>query len=779
MSAATRTTPWRLRTAVVAFLASAPFVSAAPKLVSLSPIGFERGKSVVVSLHGQGLAGDVDVLSKIPGAASLKPVDQVDGKPAYNPDVRRDIAIEIAPDARVGVYPVRVRTLDGVSNQLFFSVGVLPDVGEVEPNDLPEQAQPVEFGRTIHGAVRPADRDVYKLVLPAGARLVAEVEAKRLGQPMDSFLTLLDSSGREIASNDDAPGLDSDSRIDATLARAGDYYLIVHDVAFQNASAYRLKVGDFEYAEAIYPLGGPRGAATQVWPVAPSGRYAQPMLVSTQDAGNWTMVQPMGDATAALPFRFVVGSTDEILESEPGPTPLAADQTANGRILEPGETDRYRLAVAPGQRWRFRLHASVLGSPLDGVLSVLDPAGNLLARADDSNGLDPTLDFAVPNEASEILLEIADLHGRGGPAFAYRLSAELLPEADFSLQVVNDVVNVPEGAGEFVQVRVDRRGYNGPIQLFVPESVSGVAAQAGSIEAGADEGYLLLSAAPGASPGPLTLEIWGRAGPGARPVDRKAAGSPANFVPYVEAGLIDPMPAALCRPKPFAVSLAKDSVDVVHGYSGRLEVALRRGEAATEPVRISPRIRIPSYPEGVETTIPADKNEGVVEFPGGVEVPLGQGVMVFEAVSNVDGRETRVTLPPVRVRVVRPFSMEVLTPQLNLPSSGAGVVEVLIRRTPPFDQPVVVRIDDLPKGVACEPVELGPREFTARLAVKAETAPPGRYTLKVIPAADIPGRKRDKDYVLAPVDVPLTISPEPPAEQSEPGPAEIDAGERS
>lgn len=741
-------------------LIAAGAANAAPRLEALSPVGFERGKTITLTLAGRNLGGDIEILSKIPGTLQIKPVDVVEGKPAYSVDQRRDIEIAIAAEAAVGLYPIRVRTADGISNPLTFAVGLLPDVGEVEPNNSPSEAQLIPLASTVLGSVAPADRDFYRLTLSAGSRVVAEVEARRLGLAMDSNLQIVDSQGRQIASNDDAVGLDADSRVDVVVSKAGDYFIVVNDVTYQSSSAYRLKVGDFDYADGIYPLGGPRSAETQVWPITSDGREAEPTTVPTQSSGDWTMVQPMGSDTAALPIRFVLGPGEEILESESLETPIRANQTANGRLLQAGEKDRYRLPVSPGQRWLFQVTAAALGSPLDGVLIVMNATGDVLARADDGAGLDPAVDYTVGEGITEVLLQVEDLQGRGGPAFGYRLRAELMPSADFALEVVPQIINIPVGSAEFVKVRVERRGYDGAIQLYVPEKVGGVIADGGRIEPGQTEGYLLLSAAPGAAPGKMDLEIWGRGGSAARPIDRQARGSSANAQPWIDAALVDPMPAALCQAKPLGGTITPRELNLTHGYGGQLEVKLERSPTANQDVRITPRIRIPSFPNGLEITISKDQNTGTIEFSIPAQVGMSEGLMVFDATTTAEDREVRITLPPVYVRIVRPFTIELMQSALSIPATGAGHLEIVVRRTAPFDGAVVVRIEDLQKGMAAEPVTIPPGDSSARCILKTDGCAAGAYTLKVIAAAaDVPGRKRDKDYVLPPVEVPLTVTP--------------------
>ena len=93
-----------------------------------------------------------------------------------------------------------------------------------------------------------------------------EVEARRLGSAIDPVLRIVDAAGKQIARSDDAPALGVDSRLDVTFPRDGDYYAVVHDARFsqQSQNFYRLKVGNFAYADGIFPLGWKRGEKVDV-----------------------------------------------------------------------------------------------------------------------------------------------------------------------------------------------------------------------------------------------------------------------------------------------------------------------------------------------------------------------------------------------------------------------------------------------------------------------------------------------------------------------------------
>lgn len=152
-----------------------------------------------------------------------------------------------------GVYPLRVRKEELVSNALPFAVDTLPECLEKEPNNQPAEAQPVTLPIIVNGRIdQPDDWDVFRFEGRAGDEIVAEVYARRLGSPLDSVLKLTDAAGKQLAMNDDhvdkGAGLtthQADSYLRFTLPANGSYYLSVGDAQHHGgpAYAYRLRIG--------------------------------------------------------------------------------------------------------------------------------------------------------------------------------------------------------------------------------------------------------------------------------------------------------------------------------------------------------------------------------------------------------------------------------------------------------------------------------------------------------------------------------------------------------
>jgi hypothetical protein len=96
-----------------------------------------------------------------------------------------------------------------------------------EPNDTQGQATPIAYGDALADAdiCLGGDVDYYVFTGNAGDHIAADVDAQVIGSALDSYLFLYDSTGGELASNDDYDG--GDSYIEYTLPADGTYTLMV------------------------------------------------------------------------------------------------------------------------------------------------------------------------------------------------------------------------------------------------------------------------------------------------------------------------------------------------------------------------------------------------------------------------------------------------------------------------------------------------------------------------------------------------------------------------
>src|SRR3984957_19382769 len=86
-------------------------------------------------------------------------------------------------------------------NKVRLVVGSLPEIVEREPNSSLAQAESVTIPVTINGHIdsgATADEDYFRFRASKGQQLTLDVEAARLGSPLDSVIEVLDAGGNAI-----------------------------------------------------------------------------------------------------------------------------------------------------------------------------------------------------------------------------------------------------------------------------------------------------------------------------------------------------------------------------------------------------------------------------------------------------------------------------------------------------------------------------------------------------------------------------------------------------
>jgi hypothetical protein len=478
-------------------------IAAAPVITELRPRGAEIGRPFMLTAVGRNLGEGARIVSTLPASFTLVLPTAAPGAMA-TPGRSVTFLVEPKAGAAPGVYPIRIESA-GISNVLLFTLGTYPEVTEEEslPNSLPnrndtiETAEPVRSSPVVvNGTLRGPERDVYRVYGKAGEKRVFELEARRCGSAIDPVLRILNGAGKQLARSDDAPGASLDARIEFTFPAEGNYYVEVADARFsaQSQNFYRLKMGAYRYADGVFPLGGRRGERVAVSFFG--GNLAAP-AASTADLSGVAEAQGLTHVSLpdspVLPFNFAVSDLPELMEPVSGD--VAIPSVVNGRLEKAAEVDRYRYRVVPGEKLIFELQARELGtSRLEGIITVRDGAGKKLASAGDQplpddvfavqgtsrTSSDPFLNFTAPEGVHEVTVSVEDLALRGGPLYGYRLIARRQAE-DFTLTVSSPFVNIPAGGTTVISVSADRRGYDGPIQITIPDLPKGIHVSGGTI----------------------------------------------------------------------------------------------------------------------------------------------------------------------------------------------------------------------------------------------------------------------------------------------------------
>jgi len=191
-----------------------------PFVTSIFPLGGRVGRSVKIEMDGWNL----DKMTVSPPPQNAQPGEY----------------LLAATDGKL------------VSNYVPFALDTLPECLEKEPNDEPSKAQKVQLPIIINGRIdRPGDWDVFEVQGKAGETIVAEVTARRLGSPLDSFVKVTSADGKIIAMNDDhydaGSGLNThhaDSYLMVKLPADGKYFVHLGDTTRHGGReyAYRLRI---------------------------------------------------------------------------------------------------------------------------------------------------------------------------------------------------------------------------------------------------------------------------------------------------------------------------------------------------------------------------------------------------------------------------------------------------------------------------------------------------------------------------------------------------------
>jgi hypothetical protein len=735
---------------VLAWISSAGPAGAAPPTIKATvPFGACRGTPTEVTIEGTNLKGTPELVA--PFGFTMQPPSSPNADAGH-----WKATFTVADDTAIGAYPIRVRTEEGISNPLLFSVGQLPQVAEAEDNSSFLAAQAVPAPVVVEGQAAGNDVDFFRFPGKKGQRIVVDAQCARIGSGVDPTIRLTTATQVYVASADDTPGLLTDARLVATLPEDTEYVVEISDSRYQGGGRpiYRLLIGAVPIAEEVYPIGGRRGESLGV--ELRGGTLAGPapgpvVGAARLDPGAGLTLEPLRirDARSLLPLDVesllpvLVGDIPELREpADPAAAPVraAAPVALNGRIDPAGDEDRFVLAVTPGQKLRIEVDASDYGSALDATLRILGGKGEVLANADDTAppspgkgkkappiaSPDPTLDFTVPAGQTEITLALRDLGGRGGLGFPYHI--RVVPATGFDLTLDDSQVSIPRGGCAAVGVTVVRKGYNGPIRLEVPDPPAGLTVQPGTIADGQLVGSLTLTAAPDTPFGAVWLTVAGHGqgqGPDgpifatARKTIVYAAQTVLNTNKQTQVGLM----AAPALPAPLTFRALDKPVEVAHGAGGTIPLSLARGEGADAALTVAALPLPPGLSLG-EAKIAEKAGDAAIVINAAPEVPLGTMSIALLAKGKLAGTEQTIAVPEITLDVVRPVALELAAPGIELKAGEAVELKGKITRKGTFKEEITVKLDKLPAGLKAEPVKVAPdqSEFTLKVESDAKAA---------------------------------------------------------
>jgi hypothetical protein len=739
--------------------------AAPPVLRDITPHGGQRGKTFKLTLKGSDLSAGARLETTLPALISrLTP--EGDTLP---------FLVELKKDAPVGVYPLRILTPDGLSNVMLFSVGELPEAEEKEietpkpGNGDRTTAEPVAAPVVVNGTLPESDVDIFSFQAKAGQKLIFETEANVLASAIDPAFEILDAAGKVIAKNDDAAGAGIDARLEVSFPRAGTYYVRVHDSKYsdQAQNFYRMKIGAYPFAEALFPIGGRRGEPVAVELIG--GNLAAPVVAKpdTKSDSRFALVSLPG--SASLPQLFLLSDKPDM--PEPADRKLVPGVVVNGRIAAKGEVDKYTLAVKPGEQWLFELIASSTGaSQLDALLTISDAAGKKLVSRDDLFGADPTIPLEIPAGVKEITIAVEDLLARGGPAFGYRLEARR-ESADFTLQLNSPFVNVPAGGTAIVSVNINRRGYDGPLRITIPNLPAGYRQAGGTVAPaaasqrfddpnprfGRNNSIITITADPDAKPIRVDLIVKGIADlPDGGRIVRFAEAPGLVVTPrglkqraVTAAWLGMPLAMASAKALPARLVLGAEDVRVAQGVEYPLTFKVEGPAAA----RMQGKLR-----ENIATQIgnlrilqgPPAKTPGSGQLLVNTNfaTPTTRWDFLPQVTVDMDGKTVDVYGPMITFDVVPGYQLWPAAKQWTAAPGASLSIAGRVHREPTFEGGLVkIEAQELPEGVSCQAVDVPADSAAFKLDCQvAPSAAKGAYDIRLVSSAPDTGKKTQDTY---------------------------------
>lgn len=138
-----------------------------PEVLSSYPLGLQRGKTAAISLRGYNLAAKAEIKGE--------------------PSAEDERIVMLRPAGPKGP----------AFNRLKLALGDEPEIEASNANTSVQTAQAVAAPVTVNGKLGKPEA-YFRIHARKGEKLVFEVEANRLGSPLDSLLEVLDAKGRPV-----------------------------------------------------------------------------------------------------------------------------------------------------------------------------------------------------------------------------------------------------------------------------------------------------------------------------------------------------------------------------------------------------------------------------------------------------------------------------------------------------------------------------------------------------------------------------------------------------
>ena len=491
-----------------------------PMLMSLKPVAVQAGQTAEVEFNSRyNMLGTYRVLVSGEGVSGEAIAPEV--KDGAKPSITKlKVKITVAADALPGVRDVRLATPQGASTIGQLVIVRDPVTYESGDNNSRDKANELTLPATACGVIeKNEDVDFFKFSVDAGAELNFHCRCGRLQDRIhdlqnhaDPMITIRNAMGGTVAASDNY--FFGDPFLSVKFDRAGEYFLEIRDVRYQGNVywEYAVEIANRPFVSNVYPLGIAREQETQVELIGtqlPEAKTASMTLGKELAEGPaWSQLKLGEDVSNPAPvyvtsLPVVLETTDDNNAPDAGQT-VTLPAGINGRISTESDVDCFRFEAKKGDKFTFEVRARRYQSSIDPYIRLLSADGKQLSENDDLRDFkrgfaDSRIEnWAAPADGTYVL-EIRDMHLRGGDSFVYFVEATRA-EPHFTLYADTDKTLLTPGTNGVVFVQLERKnGFTGEVQLHIDGLPPGVEAVCGRIlpDKGRD-GCIILRAAPDA-----------------------------------------------------------------------------------------------------------------------------------------------------------------------------------------------------------------------------------------------------------------------------------------
>ncbi len=525
-------------------------MTADPELLSLFPMGGRPGTTVDVQIRGTRLEGSYAVWFESEGLrAAIKTLEEVPADEKVKENIRPytaeeerlvyrvSVEIEIGHSARIGTYPIRLVSPQGLTNAVLFRVVEAPVVLEAStPHHAARQAQAVSLPTIVYGRLaKPGEQDYYALDADEGQEISFKAifsEGCRTGYPprpsplrprlalYGSRTSWLDSRRpHRILFNEERSSdlIPVSSRVTYRVAEPGRYALEVSSLFGKGTPdcPYQLRISSLEGSSAIEePTHSPRGewrerafsrkldkgwiaglrlrAVDQEDDWSTSGRGSTSAQVQSLRSDPASEPVEVGAATGTLSSRREREPNDSVGNALGISLPLILE----GTIERPGDIDSFEFNLEAGQKLAFEIETPQVAPPhFNPRVGISDAAGreqftnvhskislynNFAERQVYLKAVEPKV-VVTFDSGGKYFLQVRDLTSRyGDPSYAYRvlIRPQIPHVGEIWLDKIDRFNLVPGEAKKLTILTSHEEGFTGDVAFSVTGLPSGVEALA-------------------------------------------------------------------------------------------------------------------------------------------------------------------------------------------------------------------------------------------------------------------------------------------------------------